>query len=200
MASLSSQQKKQLMMITLVVVVLSAVVLATMIQWGPSVPPIPELIMTNSFGDEVRLSETDGTIRLLTFIYIHCPDICPATTANQFFLQKRLQEAGYFGKEVQFITITMDPERDTPKQLHQYAQNFNVDFQGWSFWSGTEAETEKALQAFNFYAQDQGEGYYLHSTKMYLLDQERKVVKIYGMADEMDLDVIYLDMLQLVSK
>ena len=64
----------------------------------------------------------------MTFIYATCTDTCPLLTAKMAGMQKRLGPD--FGPRVRFVSITVDPERDTPEILTQYARNHGVESGG----------------------------------------------------------------------
>ena len=71
---------------------------------------------------------------LVTFIYTRCPEICPMLTVKMAHLQKDLGKA--FGKDVAFVSITLDPERDTVEVLNNYAEALGADPTGWFFLTG----------------------------------------------------------------
>jgi protein SCO1/2 len=68
-------------------------------------------------------------------------DTCPLLTAKLAAVQDRLGAA--FGPDVRFVSITVDPERDTPQALKRYAQAYHANPAGWSFLTGTPAEIRK---------------------------------------------------------
>lgn len=89
------------------------------------------------FANHIALPDTNGQIRtladyrgkvvVLVFGYTHCPDVCPTTLAE---LSQALQQLGSkSAKRVQVLFVTLDPERDTPSILAQYAAAFNPSFQ-----------------------------------------------------------------------
>lgn len=79
---------------------------------------------------------------VINFIYLSCNDICPLTTARLAEVRTRLGTE--LGKEIFFYSITMDPERDTPELLKEYAEAFNVG-DGWLFLTG-QSKVLKALR------------------------------------------------------
>jgi protein SCO1/2 len=77
----------------------------------------PGFTLRDQFGKPVSLSDYRGKAVLLTFLYVHCPDICPLITAS---LRTTLDMLGRRAKEVQVIAISVDPVGDTPRSVRTY--------------------------------------------------------------------------------
>jgi len=91
-------------------------------------PPAPEFELTRGDGTSFRLSETRGKVVILFFGYTSCPDICPTTMAE---LKQALDKLGEDrAKEVQVVFVTVDPKRDSPERVQEYADHFNSAFIG----------------------------------------------------------------------
>ena len=71
----------------------------------------------------------------MTFIFTLCTATCPVLTPMMSFVQDRL--GADFGAKIAFVSITVDPERDTPEVLKEYAQAFGANLAGWSFVTGS---------------------------------------------------------------
>ena len=108
-----------------------------------------ELIDQNS--RTVRLSDFRGKVVAIDFIYTRCPlpDVCPRLSANFALLQKR-----FAGREVMLMSITVDPEFDTPAVLAEYAKRWGADERGWRFLTGDVARV--AAQLGEVYWTDEG--------------------------------------------
>ena len=89
---------------------------------------LPALTLTNQDGQPVAVEQLKGKWSLLFFGYTFCPDICPTTLAQLRELQTLLPEAAR--NNLQVIFVSVDPHRDTPKQIKQYLDYFNAGFQG----------------------------------------------------------------------
>lgn len=100
--------------------------------------PAPEFTLTTTDGGRLSLSDLRGKVVAVTFIYATCTDTCPLLTAKMAGMQKRLGPD--FGPRVRFVSITVDPERDTPAVLTQYARNHGANPVGWAFLTGTPGE------------------------------------------------------------
>src|SRR3970040_1945618 len=131
---------------------LTAVLLALGLPGGlpaQSPSPAPAFALVNQDGTRVSLHQLRGRLVILTFIYTHCPDICPLTTAKLVRVQNELKKRGWFGKKVVLLSMTFDPQRDTPVVMKAYAAKFKVDHTGWHFLSGAPATVMKVVQAYH---------------------------------------------------
>jgi protein SCO1/2 len=99
---------------------------------------LPALTLTNQDGQPVAVDQLKGKWSLLFFGYTFCPDICPTTLAQLRELQTLLPETAR--NNLQVIFVSVDPHRDTPKQIKQYLDYFNAGFQGLT---GDEATLQK---------------------------------------------------------
>jgi cytochrome oxidase Cu insertion factor (SCO1/SenC/PrrC family) len=80
----------------------------------------------------VRKTDLEGKLWITNFIFTNCPDVCPVMTAEMAQLQAELTDV----LELRLVSITVDPEHDTPPVLSQYAQRFNADPARWLFLTG----------------------------------------------------------------
>ena len=85
--------------------------------------PVPDFAFTNQDGHPVHLAQFKGQIVLVTFIYTRCPlpDFCPRMTNNFLDIEKSLQKDSALAHRTRLLTITFDPEFDTPPVLRHYA-------------------------------------------------------------------------------
>lgn len=122
----------------------------------PTIGPAPAFTLTAE--DERRLSLADlrGKVVVLTFIYTACADTCPLLTAKMATLQGRL--GADFGPRVFFVSVTVDPERDTPAVLKGYAVTHGVRFDGWAFLTGTPAEIRDVGKRYGIFAKKTARG------------------------------------------
>ena len=121
-----------------------------------AIPPVssqvpsaaPDFTLLNQDEARIRLSQFRGRLILLNFIYTHCVDICPLTTAKLVTVQSELKKRGWFGTKVVILSMTFDPRRDTPAVLKAHARKFGVDHAGWHFLSGESATVLKVVRAY----------------------------------------------------
>lgn len=151
--------------------------------------------------DEVKYTfgEDTDTIKLVEFIYTNCPDICPTTTQEMNLLRNDLIKENVYGDKVQFLTITIDPYRDSPEVLRKYMENFGLENDGnWIFLTGDPANTleeqqkiKKVADTFKFQYRDPGNGFYVHSTFTYLIDENNKFIKKFPMGEDFKKDKVF---------
>ena len=79
--------------------------------------PAPPLVLNDSLGHRVDLSQYRGKAVLVTFIYDHCPDICPLIVGN---LHTAQAELGPKASDLQIIAVSVDPRGDTPKTVKAF--------------------------------------------------------------------------------
>jgi protein SCO1/2 len=79
--------------------------------------PAPPTALNDSLGHPVSIAADKGKVVLLTFLYVHCPDVCPLITAN---LHSTLQKLGPAAKNVRVVAVSVDPRGDTPSSVAQF--------------------------------------------------------------------------------
>src|SRR5712672_775672 len=112
----------------------------------PKIAPAPEFTLTSQDGTPVSLADFRGKVVAVTFIYTLCTDTCPVLTPMMSFVQDRLGPD--FGTRIAFVSITVDPERDTPQVLKEYAQAFGANLAGWSFLTGAPAAIQEVTHRY----------------------------------------------------
>lgn len=89
-----------------------------------------------------------GDIQIVSFMFTHCPDICPAITANMRNIQDNLQDTA----NIRLLEITFDPERDTPSILKKYKDTFGLDEQ-FTLLTGDTTTINAVLGEFDIFAE-----------------------------------------------
>jgi protein SCO1/2 len=109
----------------------------------------PEVTLVRADGKRVSLPREldDGRPVLLNFIFTTCSSICPLTSRTLEEFQRKL---GSEAPSVHLMSISIDPEQDTPKRLAQYAQKFHAG-PSWQYYTGTLAASIAAQRAFDVY-------------------------------------------------
>jgi protein SCO1 len=100
--------------------------------------PAPMWTLTDQQGREVRSDAFGDKLVIADFIYTHCTDICPQLSLQMQALQEELRAEGLLGTEVQLLSFTTDPVRDTPEVLGTYAERHQADPDAWRFLTGPE--------------------------------------------------------------
>ncbi|GBD08845.1 SCO1 protein [Candidatus Thermoflexus japonica] len=113
---------------------------------------IPDWPFTDQEGHTFWLGQTRGRVVVLGMIYTHCPDVCPLITARMREIQQQVATEG-LSDQVFFVTITFDPERDTPEVLRRYARARRVDFTNWAFLTGDPSTIRHLTEVLGIYTE-----------------------------------------------
>jgi protein SCO1/2 len=118
--------------------------------WGANY--FPNLPLTNQDGTTVHFYDDviKGKIVVIDLIYTHCVDSCPLETARLAQVQKML--GNRVGKDIFFYSITIDPDRDTPKVLKEYAEKYHIGA-GWTFLTGKKADIDRISKKLGLYSE-----------------------------------------------
>ena len=136
---------------------------------------VPDFSLMDHTRQPVRFSSLAGKVVVVNFIYTRCalPQFCLRVTNNFGVLQKRF--AKELGKEVVLLTITFDPQRDTPEVLAAYAAQWKPDPKTWHFLTGPVADVRKVCALFGVeYFPD--EGLMNHSLRTAVIDRKGTLV------------------------
>ena len=98
----------------------------------------PTFTLVDQLERPVGSDDFYGKVVVAIFIYTNCPDICPLLSLHMQALQERLRQEGLLGREVQLLSYTVDPARDTPAVLRAYAERHRADTDAWRFLTGPE--------------------------------------------------------------
>jgi len=107
--------------------------------------PAPAFQMTERLGKPVALDDLKGKVWVASFVFTRCSGPCPQVSATMARLQKELnlKEIG----DLRLVTFTVDPDRDTPNDLKEYANRYQADPEKWLFLTGLpEEELHKLLK------------------------------------------------------
>ena len=102
-------------------------------DYFPNLPVVTQDGKTLNFYDDV----IKGKIVLINFIYTNCPDLCPLATARLGQVQEKLGDI--VGHDLFLVSLTVDPERDTPERLKEFSASFSAGA-GWLFLTGAPAD------------------------------------------------------------
>lgn len=121
---------------------------------------IPDVTLINQEGKKVRLQALlkGDTPVVVDFIYGTCTTICPVLSAGFANLQGKLGPAS---QNVRLVSITIDPEYDTPKVMKDYLKRYRAK-PGWDFLTGSRADIDAVMRGFNAYIPDKMSHYPLN--------------------------------------
>jgi protein SCO1/2 len=130
----------------------------------------PELALIDQSGQLLTLKALRGKVVLLTFTYSACAEVCPLITAAMAALQHRLTAAER--QQVFFLSVTTQPEVDTPAVLHAYATRLGADLASWAFVTGHPQAVQEVWQAFGLTVKPRAKGVVDHPAWTFLIDRE----------------------------
>ena len=136
----------------------------------PKLFPVPDTKLVDETGKAVSLGAMKGSVTVYDFIFTTCRGTCPIMTSNMRALTKEIAKDA----PVRFVSISVDPSRDTPQVLAVYAKRVRNDPR-WTFLTGNRDDIVKlSIQGFKLAAGDPGPGGdpLLHSSKFAVADKE----------------------------
>jgi protein SCO1/2 len=143
----------------------------------------------------VSLESLGDRVLIVDFIYTSCPGPCPVQTSIQVELQRRIPEA--LRGEIQFISISLDPEIDRPEVLERYASERGVDLSNWSFLTGPTEQVAEVVQSWGVGSIRREDGSIDHTLVRFLV-QNGRVIERYWTSDGRD-DAILANLMALAQ-
>lgn len=143
---------------------------------------LPSVQLLDLDNNKFMFSELKGKVVVLNFIYTNCPDICHLTSnkLNLFknSLDKKVKENLYF------VSISFDPDRDSPEILREHAKMMNLDLTNWFFVTGNQLNIKKVLEASGIdplikSGPDASSYTYSHRDRISLIDKHGQIRKHY---------------------
>jgi protein SCO1/2 len=135
---------------------------------------IPNFAMIDQRGEFLQIRQLRGRPFVLNFIFTRCtvPTMCPASSNRMAQLQDRAREAGM--EDLQFVTITFDPEFDSPGILHQYADGFGMEGDNFYLLTGEQQVVDDLLRQFGILTMEE-DGTINHTMATLLVDANGRV-------------------------
>jgi protein SCO1/2 len=163
----------------------------------PKIAPAPGFTLTSQDGAQVSLAKLRGKVVAVTFIFTRCSATCPMLTPLMLLVQDRL--GGDFGSKIAFVSITIDPEHDTPEMLKMYAQMYGADVAGWSFLTGTPPVVADLTRRYGVFAAKNENGDVDHSLLTSIVDQ-RGILRVQYLGVRFDPEEFRRDLVSLVKE
>lgn len=136
---------------------------------------LPDFALYDQNGAVVSAARFRGKKIMLNFIYSRCPiaTMCPAATERMMAVQKAARAAGV--ENLELVSITLDPEYDTPGILKEYAQVRGIDTTNFSFLTGPETAIKDLLTQFGIIAQFDG-SILQHTLATLLINEQGRII------------------------
>ena len=134
---------------------------------------VPTFQLTNQNGQPFGSAQLAGKIWIADFIYTTCPGPCPMISTRMSELQKPLEKT-----DVQLVSFSVDPDKDTPAVLRKYADKLHADPKRWTFLTGPKSAIYKlSHDGFKLAISDgsDAEGIPVHSTRVVLVDRHGQI-------------------------
>jgi protein SCO1 len=163
----------------------------------PVIGAAPDFALTSQDGAAVSLGDFRGKVVAVTFIYASCPDVCPLLSDKLARVQDEL--GADFGARIAFLSITVDPERDTPEVLKEYAEALDADLAGWSFLTGTKAAIGEVARRYGVAVAPAADGQVDHTLLTTLVDRQG-IMRVQYLGYRFDEEEFRHDLLDLLNE
>jgi protein SCO1/2 len=156
---------------------------------GESPPPnrlavirtAPDFALVDADGGKTTLKQYRGKVVLVSFIFTTCNGSCPATTHRMAKVQSELARHAELKDRVQLISITLDPERDTPGKLGDYMHLYELDPVRWCFLTGPKDAVHKTIADWGMWVKPAANGQLDHPSRVFLVDPQGRVREVYNL-------------------
>jgi protein SCO1/2 len=163
----------------------------------PVIGEAPGFTLRAQDGAKVALDQFRGKAVAVTFIFASCSVTCPILTAKMASVQNRL--GADFGSKIAFLSITVDPEHDTPDVLKRYALTFGADPAGWKFLTGPPATIRDIERRYGVFA-SQAPGREIEHTNLTSVIDPQGMLRVQYLGVRFDPDEFRRDLLSLVEE
>ena len=164
---------------------------------------IPPFVLTDQSAAPFGTPDLDGRVWVANFIFTRCQGTCPQQTAQLIDLQAQLEKASY-GDQVHLVSISVDPEYDTPQVLREYANAVGANSAHWSFLTGERQEVWTLSKVgFKLGVGDQpsvASSPIFHSDKLILVDRQLRVRGLYEGTKESGIIAVLKDIETLIAE
>ena len=163
----------------------------------PRIAPAPPFTLTSQDGAPISLADLRGKVVAVTFIFTLCTATFPVLTPMMSLVQDQLGPD--FGSKVVFVSITVDPERDTPEMLKLYAQMYGADVAGWSFLTGPPPVIADLTRRYGIFSSKSADGDIEHSFLTSIIDR-RGILRVQYLGVRFDPEEFRRDLVSLVKE
>lgn len=129
---------------------------------------------TNQFGNKINLTELRGNKQIVTMIFANCTYACPILVNDMRRIEERLSKEEL--RNVRFTLFTIDPERDTPEKLKEFAQNQNLNLSRWQLLTSSKSDIADLAALMGFRYKRENDGSYSHSNIISILNEDGELI------------------------
>ncbi len=163
-----------------------------LLSCGEKLPVVDKLgdakhTLVNQNGEKIVFPDfLEGKTVVMNFIFTNCPDICPLSTNNMRLIQERVKKEKL--KNIEFVSLSFDPESDTPEALSKFAAIRNLDLSNWTFLTGEKSATDSIINKAGVMAVPSDSTtlksgkkiiYFIHTDRIQLIDSDKRIRKNY---------------------
>ncbi len=161
----------------------------------PVIQPVPDFTLSDQYGRPFGLQDLKGQTNVVAFIFTNCQGPCPIMTD---YMSQLYQQFGP-SKKVRFVSISVDPERDTEEALQAYAKRFQIPSSAnWYFLRGPiDSIATLSEKGFLLPAEKLPMG---HSTRLVLVDENGNIRGYYNGTEETSITALKTDLKELVKQ
>jgi cytochrome oxidase Cu insertion factor (SCO1/SenC/PrrC family) len=162
---------------------------------------VPNFNLVERSGSAISLSDLSGKVWVADFIFTHCAGPCPLLSLQMGALQEPLKEL----EDVRLVSISVDPERDTPEVLEAYSRRYNADPEKWLFLTGEKADVYQLIRkgfqvTVDNTPEDEASDQIMHSLRFALVDRKGQVRAYYTGSDSDLADRLVPDVKRLLQE
>jgi protein SCO1/2 len=141
---------------------------------------MPAFELTDQNGERITLETFRGHPFVLTFIFTRCPipHFCPLMSKNFGELQNAIKNGSGTLAQTRLLSISFDPDFDTPQILKSYAEHEQADWKIWAFATGEKSKINNLTRAFSVYVQAEA-GTISHGLATALISEDGKIARIW---------------------
>jgi len=141
----------------------------------PTLWPAPRFTLVDQAGQIRSSDELRGSVWIADFIFTHCSTVCPVLTAKMVQVQRAIRDP-----RVRFVSFSIDPDRDTPDALREYARRWAPDETRWTLLATTKQSLAAVVAGMKTFVQPQAEpNAELHTSEFFLVDGQGRVRGLY---------------------
>lgn len=156
---------------------------ARLVRLAQTQPQFPDVTLEDSKGRSFAISEFTGKYAFITFFYSSCPTVCVELERNMEQVYDKLPRS-MIGKDIVFLSISFDPDRDDPARLEKYRAFFDSDGETWRMARVNDRkELDHLLDRFGVTVIPDNNGGFAHNSAFYLVDPNGALVKVMNYDD-----------------
>jgi protein SCO1 len=141
----------------------------------PTLWPVPRFALVDQAGQIRTLDELRGSVWIADFIFTHCSSVCPVLTAKMVQVQRAIRDP-----RVRFVSFSVDPDRDTPDALREYAGRWAPDETRWTLLATTKQSLAVVVAGMKTFVQPQSDpNAELHTSEFFLVDGQGRLRGLY---------------------